>query len=370
MKIAFDYDIFFNQFYGGISRYFVCLMDHLSRLNSDVAVFAPYYNNIYLKNMPDKMVHGSYIQDVYGVKKRFLRIYNQVIGTIQISHWKPEVVHATYYNNRTIMGLDSQSVVTVHDMIHELFPSDFSFLDKTSSKKYLAVEKAKHVICVSEKTKQDLIDLFKVPDEKISVVYHGYEQFNKVEVDFNFLKNTTRPFLLFVGKRNGYKNFIRLVESFSASNVLKKQFDIIAFGGGVFSDFERAFFREKAIPEGRIRNILGGDAILKGLYRKASAFICPSLYEGFGMPTLEAMEQGCPVICSNTGALPEIVGSAGTYFDPRKNESISNAIESIVLSNDKAKEQIKKGLQHLKKYSWEKCARETLNIYNNIIIEK
>jgi glycosyltransferase involved in cell wall biosynthesis len=174
-----------------------------------------------------------------------------------------------------------------------------------------------------------------------------------------------RPYLLYVGARGGYKNFKKLISVYSKSSKIHKNFDLVCFGGGKLHTDELQMITDAGIRPEQVIHFGGGDNILAALYKQAYAFIYPSLYEGFGIPPLEAMAIGCPVICSNNSSLPEVVGDAAETFDPLDEESIQAAIENVIFSSERRNELIKTGLTHHLKFSWSRCAQETKIIYEN-----
>ena len=116
-----------------------------------------------------------------------------------------------------------------------------------------------------------------------------------------------------------------------------------------------------------VKAVNGDDAKLANYYRNASLFVYPSLYEGFGIPPLEAMGYGCPVVCSNTSSIPEVVGDAAILFDPYSLDSISNAIETVLTNNHLRSSLISRGFEQIQKFSWKKCADETLDVYKKVL---
>ena len=362
MKIAFDHQIFCNQKYGGISRYFTKLSKELIKKNSDVKIFAPLHQNIYAKNLSKKVLDGLYIKKFPPKSTRFISQINNLIANKKINNWNPAVIHRTYFDEAIIQN-EVPAVITVYDMIHELFPNKFSKKDKTSEKKKLAVKKADHVICISENTKKDLIDILNIEESKISVTHLGSE-FEKV--NDNLKLKDKDPFLLFVGDRDGYKNFNNFILAIS-SDIELKEMKIICFGGGKFSKKERNNFKKFGISKNQIKQISGDDNLLRLYYKSAEALIYPSLYEGFGLPPLEAMNYSCPVICSDTSSIPEIVGDAGCFFSPNLIEDIAYSIKKVLFSETLKQELINKGQERCKLFTWEKCAQRTQNIYSKII---
>jgi glycosyltransferase involved in cell wall biosynthesis len=248
-------------------------------------------------------------------------------------------------------------------MIHELFPDQFPKKDKTTQLKRIAVTEADHIICVSKNTQKDLVNIFNIDIKKTSIIYHG---FSLTTAKINEPQSFHRPYLLYVGSRNGYKNFIRFVKAYAAPKI-KNYFDLVIFGGGRLSEKELSLFDKLKIPRDSLQQVNGDDAMLAGYYKNASLFVYPSLYEGFGIPPLEAMNYSCLVACSNTSCIPEIVGDAAILFDPYSIDSIRHNIISI-LYNDKIKSSlILKGLKQIKKFSWKKCASETYKVYENVL---
>ena len=365
MRIAFDYQTFFWQSYGGISRYFTRLAQGLLDLDQQVEIFAPLHCNSYLSSLPQGIVSGRFIKQFPPKTSRLLLAYNQLGSRYKITKWQPDVVHETYYSRVGMAPKHCQTLITVHDMIHELFPNDFPAHDNTSYVKRRAVERADHIICVSENTKQDLTRLFGVPNCKISVVHHGFDQFVEDESP-SPRASGAKPFLLYVGQREGYKNFLGLLKAVASSAKLLSEFDIVAFGGGKYSMVEMTLIASLGFSENQVRQVSGDDGLLGNYYRLARAFIYPSLYEGFGIPPLEAMAHQCPVISSNTSSMPEVIGNAAEYFVPNECESMRFAIEAVVYSEHRIDDLQKKGVARLSHFSWSKCTQETLAVYRSV----
>ena len=304
MKIAFDHQIF-TQEYGGVSRYFTRLAQGLLDLEQEVEVFAQIYQNNYLASLPKEIVHGHYIKQYPLKTTRFFSKYNYFLSQYQIAKWRPDLVHETYYSRSNSSSKNCQTVITVHDMIHELYHDQFHVNDHSVVLKKKAIERADHVICVSENTKQDLMRLHGTSANKITVVHHGVDEI-KGESEYT-LSRMIKPFILYVGNRGGYKNFYGFIEAVTISKKLFNDFDIVAFGGGGFSVAELTLIQSFGFANNQVRQVSGDDAMLGLYYKTAVAFIYPSLYEGFGMSPLEAMAQQCPVVSSNTSSMPEVI---------------------------------------------------------------
>ncbi len=174
------------------------------------------------------------------------------------------------------------------------------------------------------------------------------------------------PYFLYVGQRSGYKNFARLLNAYASLPRIRNEFDLISFGTNAFTPQEKEAIHSLGLDPMRVRHLSGDDASLAYLYRKATAFVYPSLYEGFGLPPLEAMSLGCPVLCSNTSSMPEVVGDAGLFFDPLDSEAIRQAMESVASSLELRRDLISRGTQRVKSFSYDRCAAETLAVYGSL----
>ena len=366
MKIAFDYQVFTMQPYGGISRYFSRVAEQLLAGGSDVHLFPGIHRNFYLENIPVAAITGRRVNSYLPKVLRIMQAYNRISGKYAMKRWRPDVVHETYYSGHSSGPCGSASVITVYDMIHELYPESFSAKDRTAEIKRAAIGRADHVICISESTRNDLVRLYSVPDNKISVVHLGFERFSSASSVIGEAVTDVRPFLLYVGSRAGYKNFLGLLKAVSSSERLLADFDIVAFGGGPFSVAELALIKTCGFKDNQVRHVGGGDSVLGALYKGARAFVYPSLYEGFGLPPLEAMAHSCPVISSNTSSMPEVIGNAGAFFDPLFVEDMAAAIERVVYDSDVISRLQVLGHERLEQFSWQRCAAETLSIYQSL----
>jgi glycosyltransferase involved in cell wall biosynthesis len=228
--------------------------------------------------------------------------------------------------------------------------------------KFECLFRADHVICVSESTKKDLTSFYAVDPRKLSVIYHGCS----FPVSVPPSDDVCAPFLLYVGLRGSYKNFTRLLEVYAGSASIKRDFKLICFGGPRFSALELHNMKILGV-EGRVTRVVGDDKRLQNLYCSAACFIYPSLYEGFGMPVLEAMACGCPVACSSTSSLPEIGGSAAEYFEPSDCDSIRTAIERLVYSDTRRRYMAVQGKHRAAQFSWDRCARQTFQVYSSLM---
>ena len=366
MKIAYNSQIFQMQEYGGISRYFANLVQRVA-CEEQVVVLASLAINKYLADLPQDLVKRVPLPWRPPRGARILENIGSAIDRMVLPGIAPDILHETYYAYKSVGPASTPTVLTVYDMTHERFKNCFSEKDDTIARKKAAVSRASHVICISENTRRDLIELYGVEPEKTSVVYLGYEVLNGGIVSGSGGLTEQQPYLLYVGDRSEYKNCQSLLRAYASSPWLRDNFRIVCFGGGSFRADELDLIQQLGIKPEQIVQTGGGDDVLAAYYKHAAAFVYPSMYEGFGIPPLEAMALGCPVICSNTSSIPEVVGDAGEYFDPMEIESIRTSIEKVLQSSENRNILVQKGYSQCEEFSWDRCASETLEIYRRLI---
>lgn len=366
MKVLYDHQTFSIQEYGGISRYFIELLTGINRSKNNQAYLATAVsNNIHLHeagfpvrsffpkfNLPKKAALIYRINSQYSVK---LIKKNQF-----------DVFHATYYDPYFIPYLNGKPfIITIHDMIFEKFGNTYKELGQDTeiveSKRQLA-QQAAAIIAVSQSTKRDVIDILGVEPRKVHVIYHGN---SLLPIGLN-TKQTVKPYLLYVGNRERYKNFDKLLQAIAP---LLQQYNIalVCGGGGKFNLTEQALIRSIGIEAYVRQQPIDSDRILQCLYQSALAFVFPSLYEGFGIPILEAFACQCPCILSNTSSLPEVAGEAAVYFDPTCEDSIKQAVERVISDDDLRNQMKLVGNQRLVNFSWANAVHQTLAIYQSCL---
>lgn len=367
MNILYDYQIFCHQQYGGISRYFYELANRIAGTQGYKAeIFAPLYINEYFQDNSAVRPSGIKIPKLSGVGRFAALAVDAVLAMSLIkSQHDVDIFHETYYSGMDCRPRTAKRVITVYDMIHEKFPSSSVWRNHVRLTKAKAVRRADHVICISQNTRRDLIELLDIPEEKTSVVYLGHSLATSRTLTPSTV--SAKPYILYVGQRAGHKNFDRLLKAYAKSLFLKKDFSIICFGGGQISSRELALITSLGIAPDCVNHLSGADDVLAKLYASAAVFVYPSLYEGFGIPPLEAMSFGCPVTCSNTSSLPEVVGDAAELFDPVDENDICLSIEKIVSSSDRARDLVERGYDRVRRFSWEKCAQDTIGIYQKLL---
>ncbi|MDA9282335.1 glycosyltransferase family 4 protein [Pseudomonadales bacterium] len=368
MKVFFDSQIFNAQVHGGISRYFTRLIEKLkSTQHLKARIGGPSFINEYLSE--SSLIGVSRGYQVHKMFKHPSRLLSHIACHLDLIFNDYSIVHKTYYYPEMYRTKGAVVILTVYDMIHEIYPTDQKNTLTLSRRKRRAVEKADHIICISKNTKKDLVDIFGVKEQSVSVIYLGFDDFSTKNVEVNHssvVEDFDEKFLLYVGGRTGHKNFKRFIEAFSLSSLLKRNYRIICFGGGSFSDEEKAFFEDLQVSD-RIKQVSGADDILANFYRNAELFVYPSLYEGFGIPPLEAMSVGCPVAASNASSIPEVCGQAVKYFNPSDVQSIRDALEYVLSNSVYSEGLVVLGYEQCAKFSWEKCGKDTLDLYTSVL---
>ncbi|MDP2786967.1 MAG: glycosyltransferase family 1 protein [Pseudomonadota bacterium] len=366
MKVVYDPQIFSLQEYGGISRYFAELASHLHILDeTEVEICSPWYASRYLSDISQPLVNiraGIPARRYLRYTRHLFTAANMVLFRKRLSTKSFDILHHTYYWPLPDKLPVRARVTTIHDMIDDtILPNP-----RKSTLKRRSVRQADHVICVSEHTRKALLECYDIAPEKTSVVHLGKPI--PPPLPYPCLSDVgATPYILYVGERGEYKNFGRLLKAYASSARIHRDFRLICFGGKPFSADERNSFSAQGLTSKQVQHFSGDDGMLHAHYRSASLFIYPSLYEGFGLPPLEAMSLGTPIACSNSSSIPEVVGSAGEYFDPTRTDSIVEAMESVLFSATRRQELIALGQERSGLFSWDKCAQETLAVYKTLV---
>lgn len=288
----------------------------------------------------------------------------------------PDIFFApTSYIIASFAPKNLKTIITVHDLIAWFSPDRHNKKATFIEHRTLptALKKAHHVMTVSHNTKNDLQKLFHIPDEKISVIPCAASSiFRKIETTEKAHSNKTNPqmpqkFLLSVGTLEPRKNYGALLKSFSKVHKKFPDLSLVIIGSKGWQ-YKEIF---KAVETLKLQNAVHfpdyiGEEELVQYYNAAQAFVYPSLYEGFGIPLLEAMQSGCPVITSNTASLPEVAGDAALLVDPKNGDELTQTIEKILTDRDLREKLIERGFTQAKKFSWKTSAAETIRLFERL----
>jgi glycosyltransferase involved in cell wall biosynthesis len=363
VKIFYDGQIYADQITGGICRYFTNIINRLPETDQPTLTTSyrqnkgsyPTHPNLQLQEFPDF---------------RPYRIAHKLRG--QYFRWRNDrqsfdIFHPTYYQllSQTAFSRSKRPLaITVYDMIHELFADKIDGGD-TITNKQAAIQAADAIICISESTKNDLLKYFPAVAPKIVVTYLASE-FRQEWADGDE-KTPTQPYFLYVGSRaKAYKNFDTLLLAFA--KVVSVNPDVrLCVVGAPFNEAEQRQIAELHLAE-RIQHYqYASDTHLAKLYRCSVAFVYPSLYEGFGIPPLEAMVCGTVVVAANSSSIPEVVGDAGILFDPRSVGDLADILLDMLDAPSKRDRLIAKGFDRHRLFSWEKTTAETVTVYRSLI---
>lgn len=355
--VVYGPEIWSLQNEGGISRYFQELIGGLSINGIQGKILTQSNTNSRYKeiNAPNFEVK----QLTTGPK-----VSREINALLELAG-DGSILHPTYYSkNLQSINTNTPIVVTVFDMISELYPQKKPRFRKVVDVKRLSVENSDLILSISERTKRDLIELYGVSEDKIVVTYLGSNL--HLIPQTKSVAGVEGDFILYVGKRSGYKNFSNFIRAYSQSKILNRNFFVIAVGGGKFDSDEISELQKLGIRK-KVTQVNANDSQLAMYYRSAACLVYPSLYEGFGLPPVEAMSLNCVVVGSSGGSIPEICKDAAQYFDPTSIDSIEKVITSTLADEQQMFQMRKTGLLLAKSYSWEKTASDTLSAYRTLI---
>lgn len=305
--------------------------------------------------------------------------WRQIILPYKLKRQKVNVLHSPSFFAPWI--LSCSSVITIHDASYLYYPQGYNplWLFYFKHSVTLGMKRANKIIAVSKHTKKDILRNFTISAEKIEVIYEGVTQKfasirnNAVKCRFRKKYKLDDEIILFVSELNFRKNIPTLLNAYYLFKNKHSEFKTTKYKL-VLCGQKGKVFNAKILSQTEELNLKNDvifldhipDDDLPLLYNVATLFIFPSLYEGFGLPPLEAMACGCPVIASNTSSLPEVIGEAGILVDPLDAQGFANAMNRITTDDSLRKELIKKGIERARLFSWEKAAKETLAVYRQV----
>ncbi|MCF7830908.1 glycosyltransferase family 4 protein [Candidatus Gracilibacteria bacterium] len=369
MKIGIDARMFSKSF-TGIGRYNYELTKRLFQKREDIEWVLFMNEPEFLefkapRNVKKVLVNAHHYS--LAEQFRFLNILKKE---------KCDLIHFTHFNAPILYK--GKFVTTIHDTLISFYPGKKmnSWWRKLAYNKVIkhTVNDAVRVITVSDNTKNDVIKLFNIAPQKITKIWNGIgEEFYEVsDLEKKTVKEKFglgKDFLLYTGNWREHKNLVRLLRAFK--KVLEKGHSPLQL---VITGKSDPYYPEvlETIKELELQDkvkLLGlvSEEDLVRLYNTASVYVFPSLYEGFGLPPLEAMKCGTPVVASHVSAIPEVCGDAVLYFDPENILDMAEKINLLLTDSTLQQDLVKKGYEHVKQFSWEKCASETLKIYDSVL---
>ena len=361
VRVAFDEQIFAIQRHGGISRVFAELA-HEFEVNPE--------HGVQLQPVNAPIVNEYILRDRTSAEHLVVRPGRHWATTIARSmvrrrHSGPaDIVHSTFYLPRMLKDYpQAKRVVTVHDMIPEIFPKSRRRLDFLTSKREY-VRNADHVVCISESTKRDLLRFYPDVNVPISVIHHGVPA--GFTPDAPPLASFPDNYVIHVGVRNGYKDGNTLFRAFAHIASGYRDLQLVLVGGGAITVQEKHLLTDLGI-ETRVTQTTLREPDLPGAYAHARMCVFPSRYEGFGLPALEAMACGTPVVLCDSSSLPEIGGDAAWYFEPGDDMVLAKQMAMIMDDWQAAQNQAGRGLDRAASFTWTHSAAKLANVYRQTI---
>lgn len=355
-----DEQIFAIQPYGGISRLFAELTrqyvtDPALGVNLD-PLQAPIVNRYILD---DPALTGAL--RVRGARNQWTAL---AWYFSHLERRRADVVHTTFYLPHGLSSArGTKRVVTVYDMIPERLPDTRRRLDLLTLKRRY-IESADHVICISQSTKDDLLEIYGPEKAPTTVVHLG--------VDERFNPNAQRidgfpeQYVLYVGHRGQYKDATTLMRAFASITADFPEHTLVFAGGGPLSRDERSLLQSLGIAA-RTTQIDLPDGAMPGAYAHATVFAFPSRFEGFGLPVLEAMACGTPTVLARSTSLPEVGGSAARYFTPGDHNELAEQLAVILSDPQEAARLAAAGTEHAQAFTWNRTAQQTADVYRQVL---
>lgn len=367
MRISYGPEAFFQK-YGGVTKYFLKLADGLAKKGHDVEIVAPLFVTKGLKTVSSARIKGLYVNAESKLSLWGIRTASILTGRAAITSQRPDIFHPTYYSLLDALPSRLKTVVTVYDFVHEKFGGrSYAETKLTRLRKFATINRADLILTISENTRNDLLEFFpRINAASVVVTPLGVES------------NPARPasglpfkedkILLWVGPRRRYKNFRVVVSAF---RLLPKRIlegcKLVVFGGEPLTMVEIKELVASGLPVKNISQDFGDDAKLTELYCKARALLYTSKYEGFGLPILEAMAAGCPVICSSVSSMPEVAGDAALLVDPEDPEHVAAAIKELLEVDATHSRLQRRGLHRAALFSWDACVKQTERAYLRVL---
>lgn len=357
----------YSAHFTGIGRYVYELVENLQKIDHHNQYFLffndPEFTSFQAKNSNFQKILVNAKHYSYAEQTKFLKILNQ---------HNLDLMHFTHFN--APIFYKRPSIVTIHDLTLHFFPgkkmtSIFHRLAYSATIRS-ATRKAKKIIAVSRNTAKDLQEILNTPLKKVHVIYEGVApEFQPINDQLRLNQTLQKyqlkqPFLLYTGVWRDHKNIYGLLEAFSQV-ISRHNIQLVITGkkDNIYAQEVLAAIAEFKLEQNVVLPGLVSENELVDLLNAAYAFVFPSFYEGFGLPPLEAMQCATPAIVSDTSCLPEICGNAALYFNPYDPDNMSEQMIKLLDSPDLAADLINKGLNHVKKFSWSKMAKETHSLY-------
>ena len=360
-RVRFGPEIFRIQAHGGVSRYIVELHRGLLAAGADSLIEAGWHTSALLDGVPCMRGRSAAGLGRSPVARLATRTVDQLVAARAVRRLGPDDLwHPSYFPHRVPTGgRRPHLAITVHDMIHERFAASMSPRDHAAARKAAACAVADVVLCNSQDTADDLQERLRVPAERIVVTHLGVTPVAPVPRPAPFGE---RPYLVYVGdRRTPYKNWPALLDALARA---APDLALLCIGASE-APADAAAIAARSL-EGRVRFEGGSDAEVAGRLAGAAGLVYPSLYEGFGLPPLEALAQGCPVVASRAGAIPEVVGDIAILVEPTV-DGIADGIDRLLAGGAEVEVQRRDGPAFAGRYRWATTVERTIAAYQRVL---
>jgi glycosyltransferase involved in cell wall biosynthesis len=373
MRIGID-----ARFYGpygkGLGRYTQKLVDHLEKVDDH----NEYYILLRRENWADYQPTQPRFHKVLA-DYRWYSVSEQFFMPLKLWSLGLDLVHFTHFN--VPLFYFGKFIVTIHDLILTKYPTERAstlgpWLYRIKHALYQvvinsAVKRAMKVIAVSEYTKKEVVRHFSCPAEKVSVTLEAVDPVSPVDQEEVIASkyHIAEPYVLYVGNAYPHKNCERLIDAFQMLLNEVPSYHLVMVGR---EDYFYHRLKKQVMDKGLDDSVyfpgFVTDTDLPAFYRHARVYAFPSLCEGFGLPALEACQYGVPVVASDNSSLPEVLGEAAVYFNPERSDAICEALLKVINDGQLSDRLIKAGHERIRLFSWEKMARQTMDIYRSVIL--
>lgn len=359
MKILFDHQIFCWQRFGGVSKYFCEMISELPSHSWELSLLCS--NNEYIDSTGIVNQWHFFPHQKFRGQERILLEINKLYSIYKLRKGDYDVFHQTHFLTYCLPHIGKKAMVTT---FHDINLSTHNKNEELVKLQLQSMQRADKIIAISHNTKKDMEEVLNIPTEKIVVIHHGISRpyadnvLGKPIIDGEYI--------LYVGRREEYKNFGRLAQAFAAltREASYRHLKLVCTGQG-FEPHEKQLLNDLKIANKVVVKACN-EVEMANLYRYAQLFVFPSIYEGFGMPILEAMSYQCPTVIANASCFPEIAGDASLYFDPYSVESIvfsmKQGMENVSLRNDL----IQRGKEKCNTFTWKRCAEQHFSVYTSL----
>lgn len=368
MVVTVDGVVFGFQKRGGISRIFNEILPWMCELDPDLFVLLSIESarSRHLPLHPRIRIIPTYPAERWLRPHRFLKRYHRAVDSamvkMQIGSTRNKIWHSTYYTQKP--GWRGPQVVSVYDLIHEKLFARTPEIDAFLRRKEQSIRQAKHLICISQATAREVVETYGIPGERISVIYPAISEVFFANRDGELTPSIDTPFILFVGNREKqYKGFSTLLEVY-ARWPHRSDIDLLIVGDPL-TEMEIQAIDKLGIDRGIRTRVNCEDEELNELYRRAVCLVYPSLAEGFGIPLVEAMASGCPIVASNIPSTVEVAGELPFYFHPGDQAGLSHALDAVLTDPHRARRK-ESGLARSRAFRWETAAERTLMVYRSL----